>query len=128
VYVPLIECQFRDPTTLGESERETTTQASGTGLSGPKCSFRRPSDFRRLSIIAKKILSKQPETQSSRKREAECRPADDALRHPIKKTLLDETNQLISAIDWYVDIYIMSRILLNATGYIEVKVFTTRSQ
>ena len=100
MYVPLIECQFRDPTTLGESECETTTQASGMGLSGPKCSFRRPSDFRRLSIVAKKILSKQSETQSARMCEKEFGPAYDALRHPIKKELLDETNQLISAIEW----------------------------
>jgi hypothetical protein len=77
-----------------------TTQASGMGLPGPKCSFRRPSDFRRLSIVAKKILSKQSETHSARKREQEIGPGHDALRHPIKKALLDETNQLISAIEW----------------------------
>ena len=100
MYVPLIECQFRDPTTLGESEWEMTTQTSGMGLFGPKCSFRRPSDFRRLSIVAKKILSKQSETQSARKREKEFGPAYDAVQHPIKKALLDETNQLISAIEW----------------------------
>ena len=100
MYVPLIECQFRDPTTLGESEWEMTTQTSGMGLFGPKCSFRRPLDFRRLSIVAKKILSKQSETQSARKREKEFGPAYDAVQHPIKKALLDETNQLISAIEW----------------------------
>jgi hypothetical protein len=86
---------------LGESEWETTTQASGMGLSRPKCPFRRPSDFRRLSVVAKKFLSKQSETQSARKREKEFGPAyDDVLRHPIKKTLLDETNQFIGAIEW----------------------------
>jgi len=85
---------------LGESEREMTTQASGMGLCGPKCSFGRPSDFRRLSIVAKKMLSKQSETQSAKKREKEFGPAHEALRHPIKKTLLDETNQLISAVEW----------------------------
>ena len=100
VYVPLIKCQFRDPTTLGEPERETTTQASGVGLSCPRLSFRRPSDFRRLSIVAKKILSEQSERKSARKRETEFGPAYDALRHPIKKTLLDETNQLVSSIEW----------------------------
>jgi hypothetical protein len=85
---------------LGESEWETTTQTGGMGLPGPKCSFRRPSDFRRLSIVAKRILSKQSETHSARKHEKEFEPAYDALRHPIKKTLLDETNQFISAIEW----------------------------
>lgn len=76
-----------------------TTQASGMGLSGPKSSFRRPSDFRRLSMVAKKVLSKQSETQPTRKREKEFGPALDAVRHPIKMALLDETNQLISAIE-----------------------------
>ena len=77
-----------------------TSQESGMELRGPKCSFGRPSDFRRLSIVAKKILSKQSETQSAKKREKEFGPVHDALRHPIKKALLDETNQFISAVEW----------------------------
>jgi len=85
---------------LGESEWEVTTQASGMGLCGAKCSVGRPSDFRRLSIVAKKILNKQSETQSAKKREKEFGPAHDALRHPVKKALLDETKQLISAVEW----------------------------
>jgi hypothetical protein len=70
------------------------------GLSGPKCPLRRPSDFRRLSIVARKILSKQAETQSNSRREIGFEPAGDSVRQPIKKRLLDETKQLISAIDW----------------------------
>jgi hypothetical protein len=50
-------------------------------------------------MVAKKVLSKQSETQPTRKREKEFGPALDAVRHPIKMALLDETNQLISAIE-----------------------------
>jgi hypothetical protein len=76
---------------LSDTEQETLKRENEDEVSGSTFSFTRPSDFQRLSLVIKRNLSKQ-----SGKRE----PQSTAESHyPTKKSLLDETNQLIGVVD-----------------------------
>jgi hypothetical protein len=82
---------------LSDTEQETWKRANGDELAGSTFSFTRPSDFRRLSLVMKRNLSKESGTQIFKKREPQF--AANA-QHPIKKSLLDETNRLLGVVDW----------------------------
>ncbi|PNF33091.1 Dynein heavy chain 10, axonemal [Cryptotermes secundus] len=96
VYVPLIQCQFREPM-LSDTEQETLNRANGDELSGSTFSFTRPSAFRRLSLAIERNLNKQSGTQIFKKRKPQFAPDS---QHPTKKLLLAGTNRLIGVFDW----------------------------
>lgn len=98
VYVPLIQCQFREPM-LSDTEQETLNRANGDELSGSTFSFTRPSDFRRLSLAIERNLNKQSGTQIFKKRKPQFAPDS---QHPTKKLLLAGTNRLMGVVDWWV--------------------------
>jgi hypothetical protein len=111
---------------LSATEQETLKQVNGAELSASTFSFTRPSDFRRLSLVIKRNLSKQSGTQIFKKREPNF--AADS-QHPTKKSLLDETNRLIGVVDWWVlNPTLLAEILFSRAQHINFVVHNTQEE
>ncbi|XP_069678773.1 dynein axonemal heavy chain 10-like [Periplaneta americana] len=98
-FIPLVQVQFREPMACSDIREDAVSSGSMSMLSTSSVSFKKPSDYRSLSVVlTKDISSRQSELQLIKMRKEHSR--DDPASTPIKTELLDETNRLVNVVDW----------------------------
>ncbi|PSN52993.1 hypothetical protein C0J52_01145, partial [Blattella germanica] len=81
--------------------KDSLSQASGINITiNSNLALKRPSDFRRLTVVLKRDTSKQSENQLIKKHEARKDSKQDSGQTPTKQIILDELHRLISVVEW----------------------------
>jgi hypothetical protein len=96
----LVEHQFREPMAYTDIEEDSLSQFSGINITQQSSLHeKRPSDFRRLSIVLQRDKSKQSELMLLKKHE-EVNLKSEKGQAPIKQKIMNEIDHLIGVVDW----------------------------